>query len=338
MEITASSPPLIRVRQFLLTPTVGPLIALLLACAFFSTQTPRFLTTNNFSFIFQQAVTVAVLAIGQTLVILTGGIDLANGAIMSLGAVFMVNLATRNGFNPFLAIGIGFAITGGFGFLNGVLVTRLRLPPFIVTLGMLNIVYALTQLYTSETVPAAPEQTFLGDTFKIGPTAITYGTVVMVLLFILTWFILRETAFGRHIYAIGNNPESVRLAGVSIDRLLIAVYSLAGLFYGLAALLLIARTGVGDPVSGVAGNFNLESITAVVLGGTSLFGGRGNVLGTLVGAIIVSVFRNGLLLMGLPTIYQLLITGVLVIVAVSVDQLSQRRSEERRVGKECRSR
>lgn len=324
MEITASSPPLIRVRQFLLRPTIGPTIALLLACAFFATQTPRFLTANNFSFIFQQAVTVAVLGIGQTLVILTAGIDLANGAIMSLGAVFMVNLATRNGFNSFLAIGVGFAITGGFGFLNGVLVTRLRLPPFIVTLGMLNIVYALTQLYTSETVPATAAQTFLGDTFKIGPTAITYGTVVMVLLFVLTWFMLRETAFGRHIYAIGNNQESVRLAGISTDRLLIAVYTLAGLFYGLAALLLIARTGVGDPVSGVAGNFNLESITAVVLGGTSLFGGRGNVLGTLVGAIIVSVFRNGLLLMGLSTIYQLLITGILVIVAVSVDQLSQR--------------
>ncbi|MHB8748862.1 MAG: ABC transporter permease [Aggregatilineales bacterium] len=324
MEAAASYSPLTRVRQLLLTPTIGPLIALLLACAFFSTQTPRFLTTNNFSFIFQQAVTVAVLAIGQTLVILTGGIDLANGAIMSLGAVFMVNLATRNGFNPFLAIGIGFAITGGFGFLNGLLVTRLRIPPFIVTLGMLNIVSALTLIYTSETVPAAPEQTFLGDTFKIGPTAITYGTVVMVLLFILTWFILRETAFGRHIYAIGDNREAVRLAGISTNRLLIAVYSLAGLFYGLAALLLIARTGVGDPVSGVAGNANLESITAVVLGGTSLFGGRGNVLGTLIGAIIVSVFRNGLLLMGLPTIYQLLITGILVIMAVSVDQLSRR--------------
>jgi fructose transport system permease protein len=324
MEAAASSSPLARIRQLVLTPTIGPLIALLLACAFFSTQTPRFLTTNNFSFIFQQAVWVAVLAIGQTLVILTGGIDLANGAIMSLGAVFMVNLATRDGFNPFVAIGIGFAITGGFGFLNGLLVTRLRLPPFIVTLGMLNIVSALTLLYTSETVPAAPEQTFLGDTFKIGPTAITYGTVVMVLLFILTWFMLRATAFGRHIYAIGDNQEAVRLAGVSTNRLLIAVYSLAGLFYGLAALLLIARTGVGDPVSGVAGNANLESITAVVLGGTSLFGGRGNVLGTLVGAIIVSVFRNGLLLMGLSTTYQVLITGILVILAVTVDQLSRR--------------
>ena len=169
-----------------------------------------------------------------------------------------------------------------------------------------------------------PQQTFLGDTFKVLGTPITYGTVVMVVLYFLTWLMLRETAFGRHIYAIGNNQEAVRLAGISTDRLLIAVYTLAGLFYGIAALLLVARTGVGDPQTGVATNSNLESITAVVLGGTSLFGGRGNILGTLIGAIIVSVFRNGLLLMGIPSIYQLLITGILVIVAVAIDQLSQR--------------
>jgi len=324
METVLPTSPLIRVRQFLLRPTIGPLIALLLACVFFATQTPRFLTINNFSFIFQQSIVVSVLAIGQTLIILTGGIDLANGAVMSLGAVFMVHLASRDGFNPFIAIGIGFAITSGIGFINGLLVTRLRLPPFIVTLGMLGIVYALSLIYTSETIPAKDAQTFLGNGFKVGDTLITYGTVAMVLLFLATWFMLRETSFGRHIYAIGNNMEAVRLAGISTDRLLVAVYTLAGLLYGIAALLLIARTEVGDPQTGVAGNFNLESITAVVLGGTSLFGGRGNVLGTLIGAIIVSVFRNGLLLMGIPSIYQLLITGILVIMAVSVDQLSQR--------------
>jgi len=141
-------------------------------------------------------------------------------------------------------------------------------------------------------------------------------------LFLIVWFVLRETTFGRHIYAVGNNAEATRLAGISTNRLLIAVYTLAGLFYGAAALLLIARTGVGDPQAGQNGN--LESITAVVLGGTSLFGGRGNVLGSLVGALIVSVFRNGLQLMGVPSIYQVLITGILVILAVSIDQLSQR--------------
>jgi fructose transport system permease protein len=324
METALPTSPLMRIRQFLLKPTIGPLMALLLACIFFATQTPRFLTLNNFSFIFQQSIVTAVLAIGQTIIILTSGIDLANGAVMSIGAVFMVHLASRDGVNPFLAIGMGFAITSGIGFLTGLLVTKLRLPPFIVTLGTLGIVYALTLIYTTETIPAHPEQTFFGDGFKVFGSQITYGTIVMILLFILTWAMLRETAFGRHIYAIGNNPEAVRLAGVSTDRLLILVYTVAGLLYGVAALLLIARTEVGDPQTGVAGNFNLESITAVVLGGTSLFGGRGNVLGTLIGALIIGVFRNGLLLMGIPSIYQLLITGVLVIMAVSVDQLSQR--------------
>ncbi len=311
-----------QLRQILLTPTVGPFIALLIACTFFSTRTDRFLTGSNLSLIFQQSGWIAVLAIGQTIIILTAGIDLSVGAVMTLGSVIMVNIATRNGVNPYLAIAIGFAVTGGFGLLNGLLVTQLRLPPFIVTLGTLNVAFALTLIYTVETVIAPTEQTFFGNTFKIAGTTITYGTVAMLLLFLIMWFVLRETPFGRHIYAIGNNPEATRLAGISTDRLLIAVYTLAGLIYGFAALLLIGRTGVSDPNAGQTAN--LDSITAVVLGGTSLFGGRGNVLGTLVGSLIVGVFRNGLQLMGIPSIYQVLITGILVIVAVSVDQLSQR--------------
>jgi fructose transport system permease protein len=320
---SAPEPVLARIRQTLLAPTVGPFLALLLACIFFTSQTNRFLTGTNLSFIFQQSVYVAVLAIGQTLVILTAGIDLSNGAVMTLGSIVMTKIAVDNGVNPFLAIGVGLLVTGGFGFLNGLLVTRLKLPPFIVTLGTLNIAFALTQIYTTETIQDLPHvETVLGDTFKIGGTAITYGSVVMVLLFLLVWFVLRETGFGRHIYAIGNNEEATRLAGISTTRLLIAVYTLAGVFYGIAALLLVARTGVGDPQAGQTAN--LDSITAVVLGGTSLFGGRGNVIGSLIGALIVSVFRNGLQLMGVPSIYQVLITGILVILAVSVDQISQR--------------
>ncbi|MEP7289321.1 MAG: ABC transporter permease [Chloroflexota bacterium] len=311
-----------RIRQMLLSPTVGPFIALLVASLFFTTQTDRFLSGSNISLIFQQSGWIAVLAIGQTLIILTAGIDLSNGAVMTLGSVFMVSLAVNNGVNPYLAILIGLLITVGFGLLNGLLVTQLRLPPFIVTLGTLNVAFALTLIYTVETVVAPTELAFFGQTFKIGGTTITYGTVAMLILFLVIWFILRETAFGRHIYAIGNNPEAARLTGIRTDRLLIAVYSLAGLIYGFAGLLLIGRTGVGDPYAGQTAN--LDSITAVVLGGTSLFGGRGNVLGTLVGSLIVGVFRNGLQLMGIPSIFQVLITGILVILAVSVDQLSQR--------------
>ncbi|MBX3081004.1 MAG: ABC transporter permease [Anaerolineae bacterium] len=315
-------PFLARVRELLLTPTVGPFLALLLACLFFSTQTDRFFTGSNISLIFQQSGWVAVLAIGQTIIILTAGIDLSNGAVMTLGSLIMVGISTVNGVNPYVAIFAGFLVTAGFGFLNGLLVTRLRLPPFIVTLGTLNIAFALSLIYTVETRVAADEQTFFGNIFKIDTTSISYGTVMMLLLFFLMWFVLRETPFGRHIYALGNNPEATRLMGIPTERLLIAAYTLAGVFYGFAGLLLIGRTGVGDPNAGQTAN--LDSITAVVLGGTSLFGGRGNVLGTLIGSLIVGVFRNGLQLMGIPSIYQVLITGILVILAVSVDQLSQR--------------
>jgi fructose transport system permease protein len=313
------------VRRILLTPTVGPLLALLFACAVFTSQTDRFLTGANLSLIVQQMVVVGTLAIGQTLIILTAGIDLSNGSIMALGSVLMTGLAVNSGIDPLLAIGIGFGVCMGIGFLNGILVTQLSLPPFIVTLGVLNITFALTRIYTTASISNLPDvQTFLGETFKIGETAITFGSVLMVLLFFLVWFILRETPIGRHVYAVGDNPEAARLAGIPVKRILIMVYTIAGLFYGIAALLSVARTGVGDPQAGQADN--LASITAVVLGGTSLFGGRGNILGTLIGALIVSVFRNGLTLTGVPSIYQILITGILVILAVSVDQFSQKAS------------
>jgi fructose transport system permease protein len=144
----------------------------------------------------------------------------------------------------------------------------------------------------------------------------------MIALYLGCWFWLRETASGRHVYAVGNNPEATRLVGIPTDRVLLGVYVLAGLFYGIASLLLVARTEVGDPNAGQTEN--LDAITAVVLGGTSLFGGRGVVLGSMVGAIVVGVLRNGLTLMGVSSVYQVLITGILVIIAVTVDQLSRK--------------
>ncbi|GAC1397451.1 MAG: hypothetical protein NVSMB65_16380 [Chloroflexota bacterium] len=164
---------------------------------------------------------------------------------------------------------------------------------------------------------------FLGNTFPIGHTDVTYGSVLLLVLFLVAWFVLRQTAAGRHIYAVGNNPEAARLTGIRTDRLLLTVYTVAGIIYGIAAVLLIARTQVGDPQAGQTGN--LDSITAVVLGGTSLLGGRGQIMGTLIGALIVGVFRNGLQLIGVEAIYQTLITGILVIVAVAVDQFARRR-------------
>ena len=303
---------------------LGPVIALVLACVFFATQSDHFLSGANFSLILQQVAVVGVIAIGQTLVILTGGIDLSCGMLMALGGIVMTRFAAVNGLPPVLAILCGVGVTTLFGLVNGLLVTRIRLPSFIVTLGTMNIAFAATQLYSgAQTVTDLPPMmTALGDTFGIGSTQFAWGTVVMMALYALAWFMLRETAAGRHVYAVGNNPEATRLVGIATQRVLLIVYVVAGALYGVASLLSVARTGVGDPNAGQTDN--LDAITAVVLGGTSLFGGRGVVIGSLVGALVVGVFRNGLTLMGVSSIYQVLVTGVLVILAVTADQLSRR--------------
>jgi len=303
---------------------LGPVIALVLACVFFATQSDHFLSGANFSLILQQVAVVGVIAIGQTLVILTGGIDLSCGMLMALGGIVMTRFATVNGMPPVLAVLCGVGVTTLFGLVNGLLVTRIRLPSFIVTLGTMNIAFAATQLYSgAQTVTDLPPMmTALGDTFGIGSTQFAWGTVVMMALYALAWFMLRETAAGRHVYAVGNNPEATRLVGIATQRVLLVVYVVAGALYGVASLLSVARTGVGDPNAGQTDN--LDAITAVVLGGTSLFGGRGVVIGSLVGALVVGVFRNGLTLMGVSSIYQVLVTGVLVILAVTADQLSRR--------------
>ncbi|MES2843061.1 MAG: ABC transporter permease [Pseudomonadota bacterium] len=304
--------------------TLGPFIALLLACTFFATQSDRFLTLQNFSLILQQVMVVGTIAIGQTLIILTAGIDLSCGMIMALGSIVMTKMAADFGLSAPVAIALGIAATTLFGLVNGLLVTKAKLPPFIVTLGTLNIAFAITQLYSgSQTITDVSEgMTWLGNSFRIGQTNVLYGVVLMLALYLITWLFLRETAPGRHIYAVGNSPEATRLTGISTDKVLLGVYMLAGVFYGLASLLSVARIGAGDPNAGQTEN--LDAITAVVLGGTSLFGGRGIILGTLVGALIVGVFRNGLTLMGVSSVYQILVTGILVILAVMTDQMSRK--------------
>lgn len=305
--------------------TLGSLVALVLACAFFASRSDRFFMGQNFSLILQQVMVVGVVAIGQTLVILAAGIDLSCGMVMALGSIVMTKFAVDLGLDPYLAIACGLAVCVAFGFLNGFLITAFRLPAFIVTLGTLNIAFAATQLYSkAQSVNGLPDELlFLGDTFRVGDTAVTYGTVGMLLMYLVAWYVLGQTAPGRHVYALGNNPEAARLMGIRTRRLTLAIYTIAGLVYGIAGLMLVARTGVGDPQAGQTDN--LDSITAVVLGGTSLFGGRGMILGTLLGALIVGVFRNGLTLMGVSSVYQVLITGILVILAVTTDQLSRLR-------------
>jgi fructose transport system permease protein len=304
---------------------LGPLIALLLVCLYFSTQSDRFLSAPNFSLIFQQVMVLGTLAIGQTLVVLTAGIDLSCGTVMAFGSIVMTKLAVDNDVPPALAIVIGLLVCAAFGVINGGLVTWLALPAFIVTLGTFYIAFALTHIYSKEeTIANLPSaMTWLGNTFNIGSTPITYGSILCLLLFGIAWFVLSQTTWGRRVYAIGDNPEATRLMGINVRKQLLMVYVVAGFIYGIAALLLISRTSVGDPNAGQTDN--LDAITAVVLGGTSLFGGRGTVIGTLIGALIVGVLRNGLVLTGVESIYQVLITGILVILAVSVDQIARRR-------------
>jgi fructose transport system permease protein len=313
-------------RRWITAPTVGPFLALVATMAFFTVESDRFLQTQNLSLVLQQTMVVGVLAIGQTVVILTAGIDLSVGTVMALGQVVMTKLAVASGVSPLPALLIGILTCVGFGILNGGLVTVVRLPAFIITLGTLNIAFALTHIVSNdETYTGLPSVLlFFGRTFRVAGADFTYGVAFMLLLYAFVWFALTHTAWGRHVYAVGDNREAARLTGINTERVLLSVYTLAGLTSGLAAMLLVGRTEVGDPNAGQTTE-NLDSITAVVLGGTSLFGGRGTIMGTLIGAIIVGVFRNGLTLIGVQVIYQYLVTGILIILAVSFDQLTHRR-------------
>jgi fructose transport system permease protein len=313
-------------RRVLGAPTVGPFLALLLAMAFFSYKSDVFLEGQNLSLVLQQVMVVGVLAIGQTFVILTAGIDLSCGTVMAFGQIVMTKLAVAEGVDPLLAIALGIAACVGFGLLNGVFVAGVRLPAFIVTLGTLNIAFALTHVYSNdETYSELPsELLFFGRIFTIGDADITYGVPAMFVLFGIAWYALTQTTWGRHVFAVGDNLEAARLMGIKTRRVLLSVYVVAGLTYGIAAMLLVARTELGDPNAGQTTE-NLDAITAVVLGGTSLFGGRGTVIGTLIGAIVIGVFRNGLTLIGVEVVWQYFVTGLLVILAVSVDQLTHRK-------------
>jgi fructose transport system permease protein len=327
-ETNKRASPALVVRRALAAPAVGPLLALALTMVFFSLKSDRFLQAQNLSLVLQQVMVVGVLAIGQTLVILTAGIDLSVGTVMAFGQIVMTKLAVANGVPAIPALLVGILTCVGFGMLNGGLVTNVRLPAFIVTLGTLNIAFALTHIVSNDLTfsPLPSELLFFGRTFTVAGADFTYGVVLMLVLYAIAWFVLGQTAWGRHVYAVGNNREAARLTGINTERLLFSVYTIAGLMYGIAAMLLVARTELGDPNAGQTTE-NLDSITAVVLGGTSLFGGRGTVIGTLIGATIVGVFRNGLTLIGVQVIYQYLVTGILVILAVSVDQLTHRRRQ-----------
>jgi fructose transport system permease protein len=306
--------------------TLGPAIVLVLSVIIFSIVADNFLQPGNISLIIQQVMVVGTLAIGQTLIILTAGIDLSVGAIMVLSSIVMAKLSADAGLPGPLALLAGFGVGLLCGLLNGLLVTRVKLPPFIVTLGTLNIFFALN-LYISQsaTVRGTDMSDLLlwtGNFISIGETRFTYGAVLMLVMFAVMAFVLKWTMWGRHVYATGDDREAARLSGIRTDRVLLSVYVVAGLIYAIAAWILIGRIAAASPQAGLTAN--LDSITAVVIGGTSLFGGRGRILGTLLGALIVGVFRNGLQLAGIDELWQNFAVGVLVLIAVAIDQWIRR--------------
>ena len=308
------------------TPALVPLIVLVVSIIVFGLLLgSKFFSPFALTLILQQVQIVGIVAAAQSLVILTAGIDLSVGAIAVISSVVMGQFTFRYGLPVEISIGCGLLSGTAIGALNGWLIAAMRLPPFIVTLGMWQIVLAANFLYSAnETIRSqdianeAALLQFLGTKFQIGGANFTYGVVFMVVLVLLLAYVLRHTAWGRHVYAVGDDPEAAELSGVNVRKTLISVYALAGLICAFAGWALIGRIGSVSPTSGQL--LNIESITAVVIGGISLFGGRGSILGTFFGALIVGVFTLGLRLAGADAQWTFLLIGVLIIAAVAVDQ------------------
>jgi len=327
-DFTTGAPTMIERLQNLLhgTPAVVPLVVLVLALIVFGILLGgKFFSAFALTLILQQVAIVGIVGAAQTLVILTAGIDLSVGAIMVLSSVVMGQFAFRYGMPVPLAIVGGLGVGALSGYLNGWLVAVMKLPPFIVTLGTWQIILATNFLYSAnETIRSqdiakqAPLLHFFGEKIKIGGAVFTYGVIFLVLLVLVLAYVLRHTAWGRHVYAVGDDPEAAELSGVNVKAVLISVYTLAGLICAFAGWALIGRIGSVSPTSGQLSN--IESITAVVIGGISLFGGRGSIMGMFFGALIVGVFSLGLRLMGADAQWTFLLIGALIIGAVGVDQ------------------
>lgn len=310
------------------TPALVPLIVLVFSVALFGIVLgSKFFSPFALTLILQQVQIVGVLAAAQTLVILTAGIDLSVGAIAVLCSVVMGKLTFDYGVPPFMSVLIGLAAGTGIGAISGWLVSRVKLPPFIVTLGMWQIVLAVNYLYSAnETIRAqdieenAAFLQVLGSKFKMGGATFTLGVLLMIALVVILGYALRATAWGRHVYAVGDDPEAAELSGVDVHKTYMSVYMLTGFICALAGWVMIGRFGSVSPsaTTGVIGN--IQAITAVVIGGISLFGGRGSIAGAFFGALIVGVFELGLRMAGANPQWTFLLIGVLIIAAVAVDQ------------------
>ncbi|MGL4309788.1 MAG: ABC transporter permease [Paracoccaceae bacterium] len=313
-------------------PTMIPALVLIISIIAFGLIAPRFLGVGALSTVLKQVTVTGFIALAQTLIILTAGIDLSVGAILVVSSLVMGNLAVVTGLPVILAVLIGMIVAGLMGLFNGLLVTVMRLPPFIVTLGTLSIFEALKLWYSqSESIrnvdieAKAQGLLWFGKNINLGGAGISYGGVALIVLAAILWYVLNHTAWGRHVHAIGDDADAAMLSGIHVNKTLVSVYTVAGLICGFAAWIAIGRVGTISPIA--FADVNLASITAVVIGGTSLFGGRGSIIGSVLGAMIVGVFITGLSLAGVDDYWQKFAAGCLVIIAVALDQWLRRASQ-----------
>lgn len=303
-------------------PWISPAAVLVLAIIAFSLKNHRFARPENLGLILQQTAVVGALAVGQTLIMITAGIDLSVGSIVILAQIVAAKVFADHGLPSILPLLLGIAIGVGLGLVNGALITRLKLQPFIVTLGTLSIVLSVALLYGSGVTISesqlSPLLLWPGKVVNLGSFKITTGVLMTIALYVIFSFILKNTAWGRHVYATGDDVEAARLAGIRTDRVLLSVYAVAGLIFGIGAWILIGRSQ-GANTNAIT-DANLNTITASVIGGTSLSGGRGILFGSLLGALIVGVFFNGLTLAGVDANWKFFAGGVLIIVAAGIDQ------------------
>lgn len=300
------------------------LIALLILIAIVSAMSPNFFTLNNLFNILQQTSVNAIMAVGMTLVILTSGIDLSVGSLLALtGAVAasIVGLEVNALVAVFGALALGALIGAG----TGVIVSKGKVQAFIATLVMMLLLRGVTMLYTN----GSPINTGFSDVadafgwFGIGrPLGIPTPIWIMAIVFAAAWYMLHHTRLGRYIYALGGNESATRLSGISVDKIKIIVYALCGLLSALAGIIEVARLSSAQPTAGTG--YELDAIAAVVLGGTSLAGGKGRIVGTLIGALILGFLNNGLNLLGVSSYYQMIVKAVVILLAVLVDNKSSK--------------
>ncbi|CAB3802511.1 Ribose import permease protein RbsC [Paraburkholderia caffeinitolerans] len=312
-----------RARVKSIMRTAGMLPVLVLLCIGFGFLTDGFATFQNLSIVAQQASINIVLAAGMTFVILTGGIDLSVGSILAASAVTAMLCSTVPGWG-WLGIPAALGVGLGFGIVNGALISLLRLPPFIVTLGSLTAVRGIARLIGHDTTIFNPQLSFafIGNGTVFG---VPWLVIIALVVVAVSWFVLRRTVLGLHIYSVGGNPEAARLSGIKVWGIEMFVYAVSGLLAGLGAVMSAARLYAANGLQ-LGQSYELDAIAAVILGGTSFVGGVGSIVGTLIGALIIAVLSNGLVLLGVSDIWQYIIKGLVIVGAVALDRYRQRGS------------